>query len=760
MKLSGVAVACVLSALLWVLLPPWVPIVTGGTALIVGFTTRFPASQWMRGFGLTLCLFGIRFLPMPWQISQHVETDSSAQISFVVMGDPITLPERSGESLSRLPVHLRSVTANGESRTLRDRCSLMLQPEEQSPSFSIGSSWNATGRLVQRDDPHVGLQRSHWRFIGDTGTFIQTPSNGPAVSRLVFGLRDHLHVHLEKALSDSPEERAVLQALLLGNRGELPGTETERFARTGLIHIFAVSGLHIGMLTVLCWWVLRLLGVSQRNRIWWTLPVLILFVWFSGYRASSLRALIMIACTLAAPFWYRRLHLQNALYLSCCVILVLSPGQILDIGFQYSFALALGLMAFVQQDVTSLLERIAPDPWAPSLRFRTWRHRILWPFLLGSLLVSGWSILLSAPLTAYHFNLFSPVGILGNLLAVPMVFLLLLSGIPCFVLSMIPLPGVDALLYIPAFFARGLMNWSMWMDAIPHGWMWILQPALWMVVVIYALLTFSWLLPEWKRPCLLGILSVWMIYGAQRWVTYSESELIMLPADRGQAFYVRKGGHPGILIDTGSEWSASRMSRLLKEQGVNRIEAVFLSHPDRFHTGGWSVIQDRFHPGRTVVFSGDQATYHTRLGPHSFQTVTQGDTLTLAGWRIDVLHPSAADQDGRADDRSLVLRILDGHEALLFMGGAGATVEEALLSENEQIPVRMVSAGHPRSGSMMTQEFLDRVRPEWVLFSGEAFGGISLERRQAEQRIHAAGINVVRSAEREPVRMKLGSFER
>jgi competence protein ComEC len=621
----------------------------------------------------------------------------------------------------------------------RSRILVEIEDAVLAKDMQVGTRWRAMGRFQQRDGPHTGLFRSSYRFKPDIEASRQLAV--PIQSRwlrVIFAGRRELSDRISEAFPDDPEINAVLQALLLGDLSDLTDPVMTRFARTGLVHIFAISGLHIGMLAGLLWTVFRWSQVPYRLRAWVVLPVLLMFVLFSGMGASSLRALIMLGCLWAAPFWYRRLDISQAFALAVCVLILLSPGQVADVGFQYSFLLVAGLLIFAPKMTGWLSSHLEADPWAPPDPGRSLRYRILWQPLVQSVSASALCVMIATPITAFYFHLFSPVGILGNLLAVPLVFLVLLTGFPMLVLDLVSVPGVEWLWEIPGELASGLLRWTFWLDSLEYGWFWVRAPETWMTVGVYLCLFAAWRFPVWARPVsaiCLALVLMGIVHDIVRW---EDATVFPLPTERGQAFLVRNGFHAPVLVDAGSTWDAWQLEQILKQRGINRLDAVFLTHPDRYHISGWRRLGQTWRARSIFAPTPDKEAIGAELDIPMISGVHAGDTISAGGWTIEVLNPPSESTYGRSDDRSLILRFTDGFRSILFMGGVGQRIERMLVEQNAAVSARVLCAGNPRKGAFLYPPFVESVQPEVVLFSGRGFDGITPNRREAEQRIGAA----------------------
>lgn len=709
-------------------------------------------------FLFPLCLLWVflRSFPAADDLRHHLPLrPQSVRIQFQVRGDARETEGFGGESELRVPVRVTRMYTGGSWVEADGRVQLRMK-EEGAPVFLTGSRWEATGVLRPGDAAYVGLYRAEWRFEPDPESVSILPvSPGAGLIASFFEARTWLSERIALSAAGSPDTVPLLQTLLLGQRSELDESTLSRFARTGIVHVFAISGLHLGLLAGMLFYCCRMLRMPYRYAGLCILPLLMLFALCTGLRASALRACIMIACMLLAPMVYRRPQLKNGFALAIVVILAISPGQVLDLGFQYSFLLVAALLAFGRPLGDAFTSLTAPDPWAPERARLRWWRQVAAPRLEGALMVTGICFVISAPLTAYTFNLFSPIGLVGNLLAIPLVFWILATGFPALGALFLPLE-VSRVIFLPARIgAFCLLEWVNGLERIPRGYFWVRSPELWHLFLFYGCVAVWWRYPAYKRASQALLLTLAGYVAMDAWAVADRSELVVLDADRGQLAWLRAGREGVVLVDTGSDWSGWEGARALRERGVNHVDTLFFTHPDRYHVEGFRHIRDTHVPDRIVVATPDRthALFH-ELQPAPAPS-HQGDQLEIAGWTVEVLHPENRARRGRADDRSLVLRFSRGFHSILFMGGAGEAVEHELLNQPGALASRVVVAGHPRSGELLTLPFLERVQPGQVIFSGQGFGGNTPGRNAAESRVVEGDILIFRAQPSVPFVLKL-----
>ena len=737
--LGAAAVAPWLPEAIWV---PGLVAVSGVVALRFG---RLPA------------LFFVCLLWCLWRLSPGVDDlrrlrplrEATARLEFVVAGDARDFEEEGEAPVSWAPVRVTSMWTLGGFRPAEGRVQLQLTGRRPS-ELHAGTRWRASGVLEPENVAHVGLRRAHWRFRVRAADLEREGAHGVTgrTWRWFFGVRERLAKAIQRANPHSPAVAEVLQALLLGQRGELDGQTRDRFARTGLIHLFAVSGLHLtllaGMMDLLC----RGVGIPLRIRAAILLPCLWVFTLCTGLRASALRAFVMIACAVLACVWYRRPRLLSAFALSAFLIVAAAPEQVYALGFQYSFLLVGSLLAFGRLAENTWAGWTAPDPWAPATRFgRFMDQRVRTP-IRNAWIVSVLCLAMSAPLTAYTFHLFSPVALIGNLLAVPLVVLLLATGFPAMVVLAGPSEWAEWAFFPARLSGRALLGWVEAMEAVPYGIHWVRAPEGWVVAVFYATVFAWWVRPDFKRAWAGVLLALAGYVGTNSWFAYHRTELTVLDADRGQAAWLRGPGKGTVVIDCGSDWSGRALATRLREAGIDRVDALILTHPDRYHVGGVDHLSGDHAPEVLYVSETDAEHALYKGLPHSPRRLKAGDCLEIGGWTVDVLWPPAQADGRAARDRSLVVRFRDGFASVLFLGGAGGQVESRLVSgRRENLATRLLVAGHTREDPGGTSAFLSASAPEAIVYSGNGYGGPTPARLQSEARAVRQGVTVLRVPE-------------
>jgi ComEC/Rec2-related protein len=391
--------------------------------------------------------------------------EASMRVGCIVSGVVVAEPDVMAKSPLRFLVQVHAVEID-------DR---VLRVHETVPVLVYGSygqtvprrwqHWSFAGTLRYHPEDF----RGYWFFVSNArqSSRIRPPSG----LWMVWSdqLRRRAAETLRIGLADRPDRYGVVQALLLGYRMHVPADVQTTFRRTGTMHIFAISGLHVGILCAVLVFVINLLRVPRTCRVLVLAPVILLYAFMTGARASAIRAGVMAVTYLAAPFFGRRSDSWSALALAFVLILAWRPDQLQDPGFVFSFAAVAGILGMVPLFEIWLQRFLPRDPFRERAQGEGARETVLlWSGRLVSVSLAAW--LSTTPLSLYYFGRLAPIALLANLVVVPLAFLIVVTGCLSLVGAAI---GGDVLAEIPnqANFAYvGLLTRCMqWFERVPWG---------------------------------------------------------------------------------------------------------------------------------------------------------------------------------------------------------------------------------------------------------------------------------------------------
>jgi len=362
---------------------------------------------------------------------------------------------------------------------------------------AYGERWVLSGRYITRAGLGNALvpRRSLNAWSADAAYL--SGGHGSAFMEWCYARRRAAAAYFSVGIADFPECVGILKALVLGYRQDISRPVDRAFKLTGTTHIFAISGLHVAIIAAMIIFVLQALGVSRERWGLFLAPLLIAYTAATGMTASAVRACIMGIAFFSAPLFGRRPDIHASLSFSALLILAFAPEQLFDAGFVLSFGAVLGIVLIYPVFERPLRRFWAPDP----LRLQPETRRVVIMRACGKYLASllatacaAWVV--SAPLTAFYFQRFSPISILSNLIAVPLSFLVLIAGCLSVVLGPVLLLFADIFNHANLVLVTALVEAMKFFAGIPFGNFELPAVSAWIPVMCYMALA-AWLL--WLR---------------------------------------------------------------------------------------------------------------------------------------------------------------------------------------------------------------------------------------------------------------------
>jgi len=572
-------------------------------------------------------------------------------------------------------------------RSLSGQVDVWMPAAPGRPDPVYGDRWHVGGVARRGDDGRVRLSvREPVQLLGRNA--------GARWRAWCFRQRERAREALRRGIEDWTGPAEIIPAMMLGYRDEVPGDLRERFMRTGTAHVFAISGLHVGIFSVVLAAALRTLGVPRR---WWgvaLVPMLAVYTVATGASVSALRAFVIAAVWGLAPVVRRRPDLPSALAAAALLILGTAPAQIAEAGFWYSFLVVAGLVALtppIERFTLTVIgggESAQPPDSQPG-----WRAAARAIMGAGTRLmaasIAAW--IASAPLTVYTGNQLSPAALPGNLIVIPASFLIVLTGCLSLVAGLISDWLAITLNHSNAAICAGLVRVVDALFSLPGSHFAVVAPPLWAVVLTY-LAVAGWRIFEGRaRTTLLVATALVTGAGVLRYATDREVKLVPAPPELAPAVLLDVPGERGDwLISPGPRWSADRLLRWLRSRGVDRLDAMLIPVLDAAHAGAAPLVLARVPTRRILVPAGRVVSPLLRRWLEDWRRegrqiveLAEGDEGVLAGDAVwDVWHPPRTASFARSAEAGLWLRVARGRLTILLAGTAVPTQ----VSSIERIP--------------------------------------------------------------------------
>ncbi len=516
----------------------------------------------------------------------------------------------------------------------------------------------------------------------------------------------------------------IAKALLLGYKNELEGNTKQAFARAGLSHIMAVSGLHVGLIIAPFWLIIPYFWTKKHGtKIGLALLILILvfYAGLTGFSVSVLRASVMAILLTYGKLFSKSSDSLNLMGIAALVILLFDPSQLFEIGFQLSFSAVLIILL-----VLPVIQNVIPY-W---VRIKWYGAPIM--VIIISLVVQ----LGLYPLQAFYFGEVSLISPIANALFVPLLGIIVPLSLLALIISS-AIPALGFLINYPSLIFLGVLNdFVSFYSQLSQSWFEVQKPS---ILIFLFWISFVLMIGSWRNPNIkwkLMAVSLFFLFfvpldSALRKLESPKMTVTVLDVGQGDATFLQTPNRKNILIDAGvwSPGSNSGKQILLpffKENNIQKLDAVFLSHPHADHIGG---IKDLINEIDIDTIYNSGFEYESNLYRDYISLADSKDIPVVslnAGTTIDidesllilVLGPEKGKFNNDPNQHSLVLNIIHGENEFLFTGDAGEDQERRLVENyGHLLDTDFLKVGHHGSKTSSELFFLQEVTPEVAVVS-------------------------------------------
>jgi competence protein ComEC len=688
---------------------------------------------------------------------------SDTPIKAIVHGVVVSAPRSTASGQSFI---LRCDTLHHEQRVITSREELMVYYARSAwvtgdtlTALRPGDRIMATGRLRSprpARNPHAFDARERLLHQGMTVTLsisrgsdlsIHGYENPGMIPRSLFTIRTWLGERIHQTFAQ--RHVPLFRGLLLGDRGDIDRHVLDDFRASGIMHILAVSGLHAGIIVTL------VLIPLERTRFGFRGLLAMIAVWcfagITGFAPPVMRAAMMTTMFILARMAQRSNTSVNALAAAGVIILLSDPLALFSLSFQLSFGAVFGILLFHARIKKTLL-RLFPV----GLR----KGPVEAVVSLLALTASAQSF--TAPLLVSTFGEFSLVGFAVNLVAVPLVFVVVTCGLLAVLVGTFwNWPG--AMVAITAAEALDLiLKISEWSSSLPWAVLHIPELGLWQVL-IYVLAVLILAHREgrlWQKATMVSlIVCAALSIGNAIHSKEAYARITFLDVGQGDAVLIELPGECHILIDTGPSSPVSNSGESvilpqLRRRGIETLDILLLTHPDNDHIGGAASVVNAV-PIKKVILACDwpergEARELLRTMQRKNVLVhdaREGDIAVLSpDARLYILAPPGRLECTASNEQSVVAMLLYGSTKWLFTGDADIQTEIRLaVSYDSLLRADVLKVGHHGSTTSSDEFFLHTVRPDHSVICAGRLNHFRHPRPEVLRRLTDVGSSVHRT---------------
>jgi len=513
-----------------------------------------------------------------------------------------------------------------------------------------------------------------------------------------------------------PPYNYLLVGMLLGEKSFIPPYLKEVFAEAGIMHILAVSGLHVGIIAMALLAFLSLLRLPKKLKLFTLILILIMYASITGFRPSVLRATIMFIVLIGGRLINRSRNLNISLFFAAFLILLSNPLILYDAGFLLSF-----IVTFFIINLSPILQEL-------------YSKIVAW--IRNPLAVSTAAWIGIFPLSAYFFSKVSIISIVSNIFIIPLAGIAVILGFVTFFIGLISISLAGVIANINYLLLNLITLIAKLFCLLPFAYVYVAQPSI-MVIILYYLTVF-FIIEMFckktlsqkikKKATLIVLLIILLIIIVQifypvdnlkvNFINVGEGDCILIEAPNKINILIDGGGTPQSDFDVGSKI----VIPYLRRKGINEIDLLILTHPHLDHLEGLLSILRQLKVD-AVLDSGficDVSEYGEFIStikekniPY-YQTKSGDNYIFSKNMEMLILNPphtSNLDNDSDFNNHSIVVKLYYKNSNFLFTGDIEREAEKRLLVWQNILNSDVLKLGHHGSKTSTTLEFLDKVNP-------------------------------------------------
>ena len=521
----------------------------------------------------------------------------------------------------------------------------------------------------------------------------------------------------------SKAETGLLLGLLAGDRSGIPDALQNDFRKTGLVHVLAISGFHVVLLSSILLLILKACRMPHNTARIFSVILLLLYIPVTGSSPAVIRAVFMFSIVQIGSVCQRKADSLNSLGFALLLIVLYHPSEIWNPGFQLSAAATAGIIA---GESVNPLKSI-------SKKFSNYKIlALIDAYILQNIFVTFCATLATAPFLAYHFQTISPFSWFGNILVVPMVSLSMYSGLftllsPIEILQENFGAAAGFFLRIASFITSELSNSpgaQLTLGPFP-------VPILILLGCLFGCLTLVSKNLIYRKLSLLSLLLIAFSFFAQGFfqLLFPAYKITFIDVGQGDSILLETPSKKNFLFDAGNGGkkndAGNKIIPFLRQSGINSLDAVIITHPDADHFGGLSKLIEDF-PIAEIWISEcarieEKPTWQGIL-QKALQTnipirdISAGFYYQEKNLFLEALHPNAL-RCGETNKESITFQVSGFKKSIILTGDLTVEGENEILKRHMIYKTNILKLGHHGSKTSSSKDFLLETNPEYAIIS-------------------------------------------
>lgn len=587
------------------------------------------------------------------------------------------------------------------------------------PSIKYGDSLYIEGEFKQPEEARNYKGYNYKQYLKTKkiiGTVelekakILKSSNGSFIHNIQKYIKDTINGTL------TDEEGNLLLAILLGDKDKLSEDIQESFKTSNLSHMLAVSGAHVSYIILGLTYVLQNSIIGKKNGKIVCIIFLLVFMAITNFTPSVTRACIMAVLTLFSGIIYRKSDVYTNISVAALITLIFNPYNLLDLGFQLSYGGTIGIIIFIKR-----------------IQEKKSNSKVI-NYIKQMALVSIYANIIIIPIMMYHFNTVSFTFIISNIMASPILGIIVITGFLFIITSITvkPLTSLIAIFIKPILSI--LIKISQICSKLPFSNILVVTPYMFNVISYYAIILYC-IKSKKNNKCkiIICLLIVLILINFIIYIFPQKLRIFFIDVGQGDSTLIITPDKKTVLIDGGGSDSFDVGEKVLLpyllDRRILKVDYVLISHFDTDHCGGILTIMEKVKVKNIII--SEQAEHSEnyerfkKLMIHKkirLIEVKKGDKIKIGRYsEFKILFPtSRLLSENPLNNNSIVAQFNYNNFKMLFTGDIEKLAEQQILkAEKAEIRADILKVAHHGSKTSSIPEFIKAVKPKIALIGVE-----------------------------------------